>query len=178
MGRLYAYLAQVLAGMSPPVLEKSATVISNLIKRPVAASSGSILGAIKGWVGANPVKAGIASSALVSAGVELAADQLSDAFGEEAANPQVAALLTEIGRSLISERQLHVGDGKPLTAHGMSEHEFLQQQAGIDVIYQKVARGIAAVGSLKSLKAIRDAVFLEDADFRLYEQRKRNLAGF
>lgn len=152
----------------PHLLSRAAPAVQKLTGQAVKATSAGVMDAIRRWAANNPKKFLIATNLLATIGFDFTADQITDVLGDLTDHPDLVALVHEVEQTLLAERDQHSGDGQAETIHGMRKEEYVASVEKLTSINQKISLAIRACGSLGALRAIREAVFLEDEDFDLY----------
>lgn len=168
----WAMINVAMAKASPKLLAKTGPAVSKLVGKPVAATSASIMGALRSWAANNPKKFLIASNLLAAIGIDIAADSVVDAVSDFADNPEISALLSEVQATIVTERAEFTGDGKIDTVHGVVKDDYQSAIDRLVYINDTIKQAIQSVGSLRALEAIRAAIFLEDADFESYRMTR------
>lgn len=168
----WAMINVAMTKASPKLLARTGPAVSKLIGKPVQATATSIMGALRSWAANNPKKFLIATNLLAAIGFDIAADSVVDVVGDLIDDPEVAALLSEVQATIVSERSHFTGDGNPDTVHGVPSDEYLQAVERLNVIHGIIRKAVQTVGSLSAFEALRTAVHLEDADIESFKMMR------
>lgn len=168
----WAMINVAMTKASPKLLARTGPAVSKLIGKPVQATATSIMGALRNWAANNPKKFLIATNLLAAIGFDIAADNVVDVVGDLIDDPEVAALLSEVQATIVSERSRFTGDGSSDSVHGVPTDEYMKSVERLTVIHNVIRKGIQSTGSLSALLALRACVYLEDADFESFKMMR------
>lgn len=170
--RVLGMIGPAVGRAAPAVQQNAAQAIAKLTGQNVAANAKSIGNAIQVYAANNPTKMAIATNVLAGVGVSVSVDKMMEVFQSEGVQSEVIDMVgAEVSESLRQQRAGFTGDGKVDTVHGASRDDRLQLIREQRVINAKIETAARALGvSVESLVAIREVMFLEDADFVLYSE--------
>lgn len=170
--RVSAMIASSFGRAAPAAQAASAQAIAKLSGQNVPGTARGVVDAIKAYASGNPTKLAIATNAVVSAGVGLSMDKVMDVFREEGVTGEVIDMIgAEVSETLRQQRARFTGDGDINKHHGQDPDarlQFIREQRVIAAKIETAARTLGV--SVASLMAIREVIFLEDADFMLYQE--------
>lgn len=170
--RVSAMIASSFGRAAPAAQAASAQAIAKLSGQSVPGTARGVVDAIKLYAGNNPTKLAIAANAVATAGVSLSMDKVMDVFRDEGVTGEVIDIIgAEVSEVLRQQRARVTGDGNINTQHGSAPEDRLKFIREQRVISSKIETAARALGvSVPTLVAIREVIFLEDADFMLYQE--------
>lgn len=161
------WLAQAVSRATPVAINAASSALSKHIGKPVAASAAAIIESIKGFAAGNSTTALVVGTILAQAGIELAIEKITSDT-KVGSDPTAMRLISEISRfqqQIKSQRSTLTGDGKEDTIHGRKTADVDSDIARLVVTNEIISKASRIVGGTVALRAIREAIFLEDADF-------------
>ena len=159
-GAVMNLIRGALARVGLPVLTQVAKKLSTLTRTTVAATSSSIMSAVRSFVGNNKARLLMVLNVLASVGLYV------DWSDDEELATGVKTQLLEFRQSVDAAIAAHTGDGKPGSVIGESgdASSYIAHIHRATEAKKVLDRAVQACMSYEGFMAIREAIFMDDED--------------